>query len=84
MKTSLIRIGNSRGVRLPKAVIEACGLDGEIEMIVESDRLVLKAANAHPRAGWDDPKLWEGVDTTLSEEDEAWLDAGNDDESSVW
>ena len=51
MKARLIRIGNSRGVRLPKLVIEAAGLDDEVELEVRNGAVVL--ARAHKaRAGW--------------------------------
>ncbi|EED34313.1 conserved hypothetical protein [Luminiphilus syltensis NOR5-1B] len=48
---NLITIGNSKGVRLPAAVIQQCGLVGEIELRVEGDAVILTAAK-HPRAGW--------------------------------
>jgi antitoxin MazE len=51
MKTSLIAIGNSRGVRIPKPLIEQCGLEGEIEMAVRRDEIVIRSAR-HPREGW--------------------------------
>jgi antitoxin MazE len=51
MKARLVRIGNSRGVRLPKAVIEQVGLGEDIELQVEGDRVVITAA-APPRTGW--------------------------------
>jgi len=51
MKARLIRIGNSRGVRLPKAVIDQIGLDDDIELRVEDNRVVITAA-APPRTGW--------------------------------
>lgn len=51
MKARLVRIGNSRGVRLPKAVIDQVGLEDEIEILVEADRLVITPAS-RPRAGW--------------------------------
>jgi antitoxin MazE len=53
MKTRLVKIGNSRGIRLPKAIIEQAGLDEEVELKVESNRLVIRAAK-NPRAGWDE------------------------------
>ncbi len=54
MKIDLVRIGNSKGIRLPKAVIEQCGLEGGIEMAVRGQEIVLKAARTRsiPRAGW--------------------------------
>ncbi len=77
MKTSLIQIGNSRGVRIPKAIIESCNLEGELELIVEGESIILKPAR-NPSIRWDDPSIFSG-DTSLSEEDEAWLAFGNED-----
>jgi antitoxin MazE len=51
MKTRIVRIGNSRGVRIPKPLLEQTGLDGDVEVRVEGARLVIEAA-AKPRAGW--------------------------------
>ena len=51
MKTTLIAIGNSRGVRIPKPLIEQCGLTGEIEMEVQ-DRTLLIHSPRHPRSEW--------------------------------
>jgi antitoxin MazE len=51
MKASLIAIGNSRGVRIPKAFLEQAGVEGEVEMEVRGAQIVIKAAH-RPRAGW--------------------------------
>ena len=51
MKTQLVRIGNSRGVRLPKAVIEQAALTEELELEVRGATVIIKASRA-PRAGW--------------------------------
>jgi antitoxin MazE len=53
MKARLVRIGNSRGLRLPKAVIDQVGLGEDIELRVENDRLIITAARP-PRTGWAD------------------------------
>lgn len=50
MKTRLVQIGNSRGVRLPKLLIEQAGLAEEVELRVRRGSIVISAA-AH-RAGW--------------------------------
>jgi antitoxin component of MazEF toxin-antitoxin module len=42
LKISLIRIGNSRGIRLPAPLIKKFGFDGVILLEEEGDRLVLK------------------------------------------
>ena len=51
MKSRLVRIGNSRGVRIPKAMLEQIGLEDEIELRVEDGALVISPV-AVPRAGW--------------------------------
>lgn len=51
MKTRLIRIGNSRGIRLPKPIIEEAGLTDEVEVRVRQGAIVI-APSAAPRSGW--------------------------------
>ena len=51
MEIELVRIGNSRGIRIPKALIEQCGLGKVVEVRVAGDRLVISARGV-PRAGW--------------------------------
>ena len=51
MKTHLIRIGNSRGVRLPKPLIEQAGLSEEVELRVQEGAIVI-ARGRSPRSGW--------------------------------
>ena len=53
MKTRLVRIGNSRGIRLAKPILEQAGLEDEVEIRVEPGALVITAAS-NPRAGWAD------------------------------
>ena len=52
-KTKIIKIGNSRGVRIPKALLEQANLNGEVELEVREGKLVVHAV-ARPRAGWDE------------------------------
>ena len=51
MKARIVRIGNSRGVRIPKPLIEQAGLGDEVELRVEDGALVIESAR-RPRAGW--------------------------------
>ena len=51
MKSRLIRIGNSRGVRLPKPLIQEAGLKEEIEVSVREGAVVITSSTA-PRSGW--------------------------------
>ena len=52
LKTRIVRIGNSRGIRVPKVLLDAARLPEEIELRAEPGRLVVSAAR-RPRAGWD-------------------------------
>ena len=53
MKTQLVRIGNSRGIRIPKPLIEQCRLGDEVELQVESGRLII-SPKRRPRQAWED------------------------------
>lgn len=53
MKLRLIRIGNSRGVRLPKPLIEEAGLRQEVDVRVRGGALVI-SSRSKPRVGWAD------------------------------
>ena len=51
MKAELVRIGNSRGIRIPKPLIEQYGFGDIVELLIEKDRLVITRARP-PRTGW--------------------------------
>ena len=51
MKTRIVAIGNSRGIRIPKPLLEQTGLSGEVEISAEGDALVIRPAKK-PRANW--------------------------------
>lgn len=53
MKVNIIRIGNSQGVRIPKPILEKCGLKGRVEMNVEDNVLVI-APVQEVRDGWSE------------------------------
>jgi len=51
MKSRIVRIGNSQGIRIPKPLIQQTGLGEEVEIRVEGNRLIIAPAG-RPRAGW--------------------------------
>jgi antitoxin MazE len=51
MRTNIIRIGNSQGIRIPKVLLEQSRLGTEVELDVEDEKIVIRSA-AHPRQGW--------------------------------
>lgn len=52
MKADIIKIGNSQGIRIPKAILEQCNLKGEVKLEVDAGNLIVKPARK-PREGWD-------------------------------
>lgn len=85
MKTKLVKIGNSQGVRIPRALLNESGLNGEVELVVDGNAIVVRPA-CKPREGWgeafakmakrgddellmDEPK---GVWSTFDEEEWEW------------
>ena len=66
MKAALIRIGNSRGIRIPKVLLEQYRFNDEVELEPRRDHLVIRPAK-QIRAGWDDAfrRMREHGDDTL-------------------
>ncbi len=66
MKASIIKIGNSKGLRLSKYIIERYNIKDTVELILEKGRIILKPVE-EPRKGWDDAfrKMHANRDDTL-------------------
>lgn len=52
MELSIINIGNSKGIRLSKTILEKYKIQDKIELILEKDFIVLKP-KAEPRKNWE-------------------------------
>jgi len=53
MKARIVKIGNSRGIRIPKPLMEQTGLGEEVEILVDDNRLVIAPLETI-RLGWAD------------------------------
>jgi antitoxin MazE len=53
IRSKVIKIGNSRGLRIPRTLLEQAGLVDEVEMTVQGDKLIIHSAR-EPRQGWED------------------------------
>jgi antitoxin MazE len=51
MKVELVRIGNSRGIRIPKPLIDQCGFGDAVELHAEHERLFITRSR-RARQGW--------------------------------
>lgn len=54
MIVSVVSIGNSRGIRLPKMVLESLAIKDKVEMEVTETSIVLKPLQETPRQGWQE------------------------------
>jgi len=81
MRTRIVKIGNSLGVRIPKVLLEQSRLAEEVEIEAFDQQIVIRAAK-QPRDDWDaafqamaqnsDDKLLDAEETnSLSSWDEA-------------
>lgn len=52
MIVSLIPIGNSKGIRLPKTVLKDCQIENQLELKVENQEIILKPVKKKVREGW--------------------------------
>ena len=51
MKAHIVRIGNSRGIRLPKTLLQESQLEDEVELQAEPGRILI-SKTAKTRTGW--------------------------------
>lgn len=52
IKTRIIQIGNSQGIRIPKTILEQLGFTGEVELEVLPDQLIVRSPH-QPRQQWE-------------------------------
>ncbi|MBL0939112.1 MAG: AbrB/MazE/SpoVT family DNA-binding domain-containing protein [Gemmatimonadaceae bacterium] len=79
MRARLIQIGNSRGLRLAKPLLEEAGLADEVEIRAEAGALIITAVQS-PRAGWAEAAAKHGAsklidppsNTKFDEEEWTW------------
>ena len=82
MKAKIVRIGNSRGVRIPKPLLEEAGLEEQVQLRVVEGGIMIESERS-PRAGWadaaalakerrDDVLLDDAVATRFDEADWEW------------
>ncbi len=52
MKVSVVRIGNSKGIRIPKPILDQCAIAETVDLAVDGKRIVLTPAKSKPRRRW--------------------------------
>ena len=54
MKVNIISIGNSKGIRIPKSILDQCDFNKEAELEVQNNKLIIKPVKRKVREGWAD------------------------------
>jgi antitoxin MazE len=82
IRSKIVKIGNSRGIRIPRTMLEQAGLTDEVEMVVEENKLIIRSSQL-PRQGWeaqftamaehgDDRLLDQNLPTKWDEDEWTW------------
>ncbi len=81
MRTRIIKIGNSQGIRIPKAILEHAGLEGEVELEMQDGQLLIRPVE-RARQGWEEAfrSMAEHGDDQLLDEDSTGQTAWDEEE----
>ena len=82
MQVKIRKMGNSRGIIIPKPVLQQSGLNDEVELRLEGETIILTRPSGNRRQGWADAsrKIAEAQDDEL-----LWPEFPNDgDEELEW
>jgi len=53
MNIKIVRIGNSRGIRIPKEILDRCQVEEAVDLRVEKNKIVLEPLRKKPRERWE-------------------------------
>jgi antitoxin MazE len=53
IKSRIVKIGNSHGIRIPKILLEQTSFEDEVELVLEEDQIIIRAVQ-HVREGWEE------------------------------
>ncbi len=53
MKTQIVKIGNSQGIRIPKIILEQSQLDSDVELIPEHEQIIIRSLKKK-RSNWNE------------------------------
>jgi antitoxin MazE len=52
LKSRIIKIGNSKGVRIPKAWLAELGVEEEVELAIQAKQIIIRSITSRPRHNW--------------------------------
>jgi len=77
MRARVIKIGNSKGIRIPKPLLEQTGIINDVELEIENNQIVIRPVSS-PRAGW------ENAFRAMAEKGDDALVIGDENISHAW
>lgn len=80
MIVSVVAIGNSKGIRLPKVIIDQLKITDKLDLDVENQKIILKPVSNTPRAGWNTAFK----DMHKENDDNLLIDNGIDSQDFTW
>jgi len=80
MLASVIQIGNSRGIRLPKRIFNELNIKDKVELTINKDKLIIKGVKKRPRQGWSEAFAKKQADKA----DKLLIPENIDDETFEW
>lgn len=83
MKISVIKIGNSKGIIIPRQLIKNLGNPEEVDIEPAEDGFYVKPAEDNTRKDWD-KKFAEAINKGQETEDDYFEDIGNDFDQEEW
>lgn len=83
IKTRIVKIGNSQGIRIPKLLLDQSSLGEEVELEVEEGRIIIRARST-ARQGWDEQFQRMAVSEDDQLLDDALLPTEWDEEEWEW
>ncbi|MDQ6966390.1 MAG: hypothetical protein Q9M23_05660 [Mariprofundaceae bacterium] len=54
MQVNVVKIGNSKGIRIPKKILDQCHVEDALELTIQNDEIILSPVRRKPREGWED------------------------------
>lgn len=52
MKTTIVSMSDSKGILIPITILKKCNIEGEAEIEVENDKIIIMPTKTEPRKGW--------------------------------
>jgi len=80
MIISVVSIGNSKGIRLPKALLNQLKISDKLDLEVEGQKIILKPVSDNPRIGWNTAFK----DMHKNNEDQLLINESIDSEDFKW